>query len=288
MAGVDFDRQAFVAASPAPMKSAIQLLGPIALLFGIALIGFVGYKAFLVNTQNSALASANAQVQQLEQQLSEMQKRMDTIEKHHKTAQTQPITASDAPDAAKATAATVGHPRPVYHIVAASSLPPQAASPANSQPAASATKGPSGPDLAGLTGAIADNHDAWQATTDRLADVVGVVGTQQAELSATRDAVNQILAESHRQAVSFEVNRHSNPVPVGPVTLQFKSADSKGQRYTVCVFFSAQSCIELRDRALNEVVVFVVAKDHPPLELVATRIDHDQVSGYLEVPTSMQ
>lgn len=288
MAGLEFDRQAFVASNPAPMKSALQLLGPIALLFGIALIGFVGYKVFLVNTQNNAVASANAQVQQLEQQLSEMQKRLDTIEKHHKTAQTQPTTKSDAPDAVKETAATVSHPRPVYRIVAASSLPAQAQSPVNSQTAASTTKGPSGPDLAGLTGAIADNHEAWQATTDRLADVVGVVGTQQAELSATRDAVNQILAQSHRQAVSFEVSRHSSPVPVGPVTLQFKSVDSKGQRYTVCVFFSAQSCIELRDRALNEVVVFVVTKNHPPLELVATRINHDQVSGYLEVPTSMQ
>ena len=287
MAGLEFDRQAFTAANPPPSNSATQLLRPLALVLGIALIAFVGYKVFLVNTQNNALASANTQVQQLQEQLAEMQKRVDFLERHHKPAQTQPATALGAPDA-KTTAATVHHPRTVYHIAAASSLPPQTKSPVSTQTPAGTTKGTSGPDLAGLTGAVAENHDAWQATTDRLADVVGVVGTQQAELSATRDAVNQILAQSHRRAVSFEVNRHSSPVPVGPVTLQFKSSDSKRQHYTVCVFFSAQSCIELRDRALNEVVVFVVTKNQPPLELVATKINRDQVAGYLEVPTSMQ
>jgi hypothetical protein len=54
------------------------------------------------------------------------------------------------------------------------------------------------------------------------------------------------------------------------------------------VFFNSQKCIELRDHALNEVVVFVVAKDQPPLELVATKINRDEVAGYLEIPTQMQ
>lgn len=287
MAGLEFDRQAFVGTNATPPKSPSQLLGPIALVLGMALLGFVGYKVFLTNTQNNAVAAANAEVQQLQQQLGEMQKRIDFLEKHHKASQPQPATKPDAPDTAKA-AATVIHPHTIYDIAAASSLPPQAKSPANPQTSANTTKATSGPDLAALTGAVAENHEAWQATTDRLADVVGAVGTQQAELSATRDAVNQMLAQTHRRAVSFEVNRRSSAVPVGPVTLQFKSADSKGQRYTVCVFFGAQSCIELRDRALNEVVVFVVAKNQPPLELVATKIVHDQVAGYLEVPTSMQ
>lgn len=288
MAGLEFDRQAFVGPNPTTPKSPTQWLGPIAMLFGIALVAFVGYKVFLVNTRNNAVASANAEVQQLQQQLAEMQKRIDFLERHHKTAQTQPAANPDVLDAANSAPTTAHHPRTVYHVTAASSLPPLAKSPVSPQTSPGTTKGSNGPDMAELTGAVAENHDAWQATTDRLADVVGAVGTQQAELSATRDAVNQILAQTHRRAVSFEVNRHSSAVPVGPVTLQFKSADSKGQRYTVCVFFSAQSCIELRDRALNEVVVFLVAKNQPPLELVATKILHDQVAGYLEVPTSMQ
>jgi hypothetical protein len=40
----------------------------------------------------------------------------------------------------------------------------------------------------------------------------------------------------------------------------------------------------LKDRALNEVVAFVTSKDSAPLALVATKILHDQIVGYLEVP----
>jgi hypothetical protein len=130
------------------------------------------------------------------------------------------------------------------------------------------------------------NHEAWQAATNRLADVVGVVGTQQGEIAATRDALNQLLTQTRRHAVSFELERGNNRLPVGPVTLQFKSADVKNQRYTLCVVFD-QKCIELKDRALNEVVVFVVAKSSPPLELVATKIIRDEIVGYVEIPAGM-
>ena len=129
------------------------------------------------------------------------------------------------------------------------------------------------------------NHEAWRATTDRLADVVGVVGQQQNELSETRETVNQLLARTKRQALGFELMRGNSKMPVGPVTLQLRSVDMKGQRYSVCVYFEDR-CIELKDRVLNEVVVFVVSKDSAPLELVATKVLHDQIVGYLEVPTA--
>ena len=77
--------------------------------------------------------------------------------------------------------------------------------------------------------------------------------------------------------------RGNNRMPVGPVTLQLKSVDLKGQRYSVCVYFEDR-CIELKDRVLNEVVVFVVSKNSSPLELVATKVVRDQIVGYLEVP----
>jgi hypothetical protein len=79
----------------------------------------------------------------------------------------------------------------------------------------------------------------------------------------------------------------NNRMPVGPVTLQLKSVDQKGQRYSVCVYFEDR-CIELKDKALNEVVVFVLSKNSTPLELVATKVLHDQVVGYLEVPKDNQ
>jgi hypothetical protein len=280
MAGIDFDRQVFVPSNAPQGKSVVQLLVPLLMVAALALVAFVGYKAFLVDAQKNETAATNTQVQDLQQQVVEMQKRIDAMEKHRKGAETSP-----APLPAATTAPAAQQPvKTVYRIAAASAQPVQKNAGSSASPVVTAAPAGS-PEIVGQ---VAANHEAWEATTNRLADVVGVVGTQQGEISATRDAVNQLLRQTRRQALSFEVSRHNDPMPIGPVTLQFKTADTKGQHYTLCVFFNSQKCIELRDRALNEVVVFVVAKDQPPLELVATKVNRDQIVGYLEVPTQMQ
>jgi small-conductance mechanosensitive channel len=96
----------------------------------------------------------------------------------------------------------------------ASALPPQP------KPAAAATPiaAPSSANAnnAAIQSELNANHEAWQATTDRLADVVGVVGQQQNELSETREAVNQLLSQTRRQAVSFELQKGNSRMPVGP------------------------------------------------------------------------
>lgn len=283
MAGIDFDRQAFVPSTAPQGKNLVQLIVALVVVAALVLIAFVGYKVFLVNAQNNETAAANAQVQELQQQVTEMQKRIDTLEKHRKGAETSP---APLPLAAGAPA-TPQPTKTVYRIAAASAQPAQTKS-SDASASHVETAAPAPMASPEIVGEVAANREAWEATTNRLADVVGVVGTQQGEISATRETLNQLLAQTRRQAVSFEVSRHNEPTPVGPVTLQFKTADAKGQYYTLCVFFNSQKCIELRDRALNEVVVFVVAKDQPPLELVATKINHDQIVGYLEVPTEMR
>jgi len=282
MAGIEFDRQAFIPSVGPKERSILQMASPIVLVLASSLMGYVGYKVFLVKTQESDLAGANTHVQQLEQQLTEIQKRLETVEKRRKPASAEATPAAPARTQSAAPPAT---PRAVYRIAAASALPPQ------NKPAATPDAPPTkrspvvSPELAS---AVAANQQAWEATTNRLADVVGVVGTQQGEISATREAVNQLLSQSHRQALSFELGHGETRTPVGPVTLQLKSADSRNQHYSLCVFFGDQKCIELKDRALNEVVVFVIEKNSPPLELVATKIHHDQIVGYLEVPSGAQ
>jgi hypothetical protein len=178
-------------------------------------------------------------------------------------------------------------PKPAYHVVAASVLPaqpkPVAVKTAAMAPAQATIPQELLAQNAAMKTELNANHEAWQATTDRLADVVGVVGQQQNEITETRDVVNQLLTQNRRQAVSFELQRGNSQVPVGPVSLQLKSVDSHSQRYTVCVYFQ-DSCIQLKDRVLNEVVVFVVDKSKGPLELVATKVMKDQIVGYLQVP----
>jgi len=284
MAGIEFDRQIFApSAAETTKKAAPQAFGAVLLVVVLGLAGFVGYKIFTQTSQANAIAAANAQVEQLQQQLADSQKRVEELEKHRKQAKSETPVVTAQPAVVK----TFAPARPVYKIAAASALPPQPkpapVAPAIPAPSASTANA----NAAAIQSELSANHEAWQATTDRLADVVGVVGQQQNELSETREAVNQLLSQTRRQALSFELLRGSNRMPVGPVTLQLKSVDQKSQRYSVCVYFEDR-CIELKDRVLNEVVVFVVSKNTAPLELVATKVLRDQVVGYLEVPVEKQ
>ena len=281
MAGIEFDRQVFTPVADSQRTQAPKAMGAIFLVLALGLAGFVGYKIFTQASQANAIASANAQVETLQAQLADSQKRIDELQKHHKAVKEPPAPVVQAPVAEKKSAPA----KPVYRVAAASALPAQpkpvvyAAPPATTPVASQNT--------AAIQSELNANHEAWQATTDRLADVVGVVGQQQNELSETREAVNQLLSQSRRQALPFELMRGNNRMPVGPVTLQLKSVDMKGQRYSVCVYFEDR-CIELKDRVLNEVVVFVVSKNSSPLELVATKVVRDQIVGYLEVPLDKQ
>lgn len=283
MAGIEFDRQVFApAAADAENKTPTKIFGTLALVVALGLAGLVGYKIFTQVSQERALSQANAQIEQLQLQLADSQKQMDDLQKKHRPAAKieAPAPAIAAPVAAKTPA-----PRRTYHVTAGSVLPPQ---PAKLQSIAQTAVPPaSNPETVAMKSELAANHEAWQATTDRLADVVGVVGQQQNEISETREAVNQLLSQTKRQAVSFELQRGTSQMPVGPVALQLKSVDMKGQRYSVCVYFQ-ERCTELKDRSLNEVVVFIVSKEKGAMELVATKILHDQVVGYLQVPVEPQ
>ena len=284
MPGIEFDRGAFVPAGAPPKRSIVQMLSAILFLLAVGVVAVVGYKIYAETEQSTAIA-ANSEVQRLQQQLAEMQKRLDQTEKRHKAPPTDSSTASaDKRASSQPTSAPVK--KTAYNVTSASALPPRIkpAAPAAVPPSPAPTR-PENKDM--IANEVAANREAWQAATNRLSDVVGVVGTQQEEINATREAVNQLLTQTHRRAVSFELDRDTSRLPVGPVTLQLKSADSKNQHYTVCVYFD-RKCVELKNRALNEVVVFLVTKDGAPLELVATKIQRDQIVGYLEVPSEKQ
>jgi hypothetical protein len=273
MAGIDFDRQIFATPNaPPPRQLPLQALAPALFVLALGAVGLIGYKIY--NKAYPPSAPATAEVELLRQQLSDMQKRLDQVEKHRRPTSADTVASQvKAPVLAKNMTA----PKVVYQVIAASKLP------AVSKPIPNATAAAGNTNGSAMQAELLANHEAWQATTDRLADVVSVVGTQQGEISETREAVNQILAQSKRRAISFELQRGSSRMPVGPLTLQLKSAEKKSQRYSVCIYVE-EKCIELKDRAVNEVVVFRVAKESVPLEFVATKILRDQILGYVEVP----
>jgi hypothetical protein len=278
MAGIDFDRQVFAPpAPPPPRRFPLAALGPALLVLVLGSVGFIGYKIYRENFQTAA-ATATPEVEMLRQQLADMQKRLDQVEKHRRA--TTPEVSVESPAKSAPAPRVTPSLKVVYRVTSASKLPaiPKSAPAAPQNPPSQANAV-----NAEVQNELAANHEAWEATTNRLADVVGVVGTQQGEISETRAAMNQLLAQSRRQAISFELQRGESRMPVGPLALQLKSVDTKTQRYSVCVYVE-EKCIELKNRGLNEVVVFVLAKDSAPLELVATKIMHGQILGYVEVP----
>jgi hypothetical protein len=274
MAGIDFDRQVFVPSAEQPQKPPSRIIGVVILAVAILGIGFVGYKLLSDPSLGGASADANS-LQQIQQQLADMKERLDQLEKRHKGAPLESAVATPKPSPAASEAST--RSKPAYQISAASALSPQRNPNPISQPPAARTA------PASAANNTAD-HESWQATTDRLADVVGAVGSQEGEINQTRDELNQLLAQTRRSALQFELTRGTGRQSVGPVELLLKSSDPRSQRYSVCVYVN-NKCVELKDRVLDEVVVFVLARGTPPLELVATKISRDEIVGYLEVPT---
>lgn len=273
MPGIDFDRQVFVPPVDQPEKPPSRIIGVVILAVAILGIGFVGYKLMSDTGLNGASAEANS-LQQIQQELADMNKRIDLLEKRHKPALESTVV---TPKPEPATSSATTRSKPAYQISAASALSPQRNPNPSSPPPAPRTA------PAAAANDTAD-RESWQATTDRLADVVGAVGSQEGEINQTRDELNQLLAQTRRSALQFELTRGTGRQSVGPVELLLKGSDPRSQRYTVCVYVN-NKCIELKDRVLDEVVVFVLARGTPPLELVATRISRDEIVGYLEVPT---
>lgn len=281
-AGIDFDRQAFVR-PPAPnprqaSRVTIVFLG----LAGIAAIVFLGYKLVSVAARDSASAGDSAWAG-IDKRLTVIEDRLEKLEAARRAA----LPAKKEEPAGPKETASKPVTRTVYQIspaplqrVRTAPAPAPTPDPAIAQRLSSLQQG-----LGTLQSNEAANREAWQATTDKLADMAGQVGTQGVEILRSQDELNQLLARTEMQAIPFELLRGSNPQPIGPVSLQLKSSNQKTQRYTLCVYIQA-SCIQLKDRTLHEVVQFVASRNTIPLEVIAIKITKDEMLGYLEVPRS--
>ncbi len=278
MAGVDFDRKAFVPATEPAPRAQGRMLGSLLLVIAVAALAFLGYKLLADSWRSAAAASDSQGLDAIQQQLTKIEKRLDQLERRHKPSALE-SNAVSSNAAVKAPIENSPSKKPVYTVAPASGIKTQ---PAPAQPAPQASRTPTVPQPSN-DNATAD-REAWQATTDRLADVVGVVGSQEGEISQTREELNALLARTHRNAVQFDLRRGSPRQPVGPVSMVLKSADPRSQRYTVCVYLE-DKCVEIKDRAVDEVIVFVVSRNSTPLGLVATKVLRDHIVGYLEVPT---
>jgi len=278
--GIEFNREAFATNTPKEASTGPRLILGLLLVVSIVALGLIAYKVLIQGAGSSGGTIDARVVAQLDERLSTIEDRLDQMEKERgrKAAAPAPV-AAPAPAAVAAT-----QPAPRYKI---SNPTPQhvAAAPAPAAPdSATAAK------LAGIQQGMGSlqsdanaNKEAWQATTDRLADVAGQIGTQHNAMIKSQEELNMLLARTSLSAIPFELRRGSNRQPVGPVTLTLKATNLKNHRYTICVWVQG-SCIELKDKTMFEVVRFATSKDSAPLEVIATKVDRDVIVGYLEVP----
>jgi hypothetical protein len=285
-AGIEYDREAFIPAADRLSDSNPSLRGVLVLVASIAAIialAFLGYKIVAQSDVGGGSPSDSRILGQLDQRLSGIEQRLEQLEQenHRRNyAFPGPPPKAETPSAAASAPAVASPPR--YQVV-----------PTQKTRAAGATDAATQNKIAGLQqglGAVqsdtAANRDALQATSNRLADVAGQVNSQSVQILRNQDEVNQLLAHSEKISIPFELLRGAEPQVVGPVRLGLKSSNQKNYRYTLCVYVEP-TCLELKDRNRFEVVEFIVSRNSPPLEVIATRVTKEGILGYLEVPREM-
>lgn len=281
--GIDFDRQSFVNRAAEPSPSGSRFSGVLLLLVAVAALGFLGYK-FLIQSAVDDPGAERRTLVQMDQRMAGIEQRLEQLEQNRdRTAGAFASSANKPGPPSPDATSTQAPPRSAYRVSPAPVSQSQAsgnpaADPAISQKIAGIQQG-----LGNLQQDTTANHQAWQATTDRLADVSGQVGNQQMQLLRSEDELNQLLARTQRTAIPFEVHRGPDRQPIGPILFSLKSTNPKTQRYTLCVYVQ-ESCVELKERNRYEVVQFVISRYSAPLEVIATSVSKDEITGYLEVP----
>ena len=282
MADAGFNRATLTSPPVEPRRPGSNGLGAILLVLVLAATGLVAYKIVQSGAPAAAAAQQDRNLAKIQQQLTSIEQRIDHLERRRAAAQPSSAAAASkvaAPSTSAAISSRADRKRSADLAEGETQTPPQAAL---------AEKQFHGEPASQLTNASASSdsvasREAWQATANQLTDVVGVVGSQQDELSKTQEELGRLAAQTQRFAVPFQLRRGSRPQLIGPVSLQLKNSDARRQRYSIDVFLDEKP-VEFKDRAVDELVDFVVPGESAPLRFVATKISHDFISGYMEVP----
>lgn len=282
MADPGFNRTTLTSPTVEPRRPGFGGIGALVLVLALAAAGLAGYK-IIQSGAPAAAAQQDRNLAKIQQQLTSIEQRLDHLERRRAAAQPASVASQPKTTGLSAPAASSPHTAQKQSAESsdiqtqASSHTAQAEAETRTEPAPQLTK-------ASSTSDSVASREAWQATANQLTDVVGVVGSQQDELSKTQEELGRLAAQTQRFAVPFQLRRGSRPQVVGPVSLQLKNTDERRQRYSVDVFLDEKP-VEFKDRAVDELVDFILPGQSAPLRFVATRINHDSISGYMEVPS---
>jgi hypothetical protein len=314
-----FDRQVFVKKQAQKPPSKSPLPGAFVLLLVAGLSAFATYRYVNAGGKSPSDSADKAQIAELQGKLKAMQARVNELEKrrHTTTASHVPDKKADLNAAKPAASENTLFAEPAPHLgsyaTSESNRPSKAVAGNTDHPASakaisespiktsssavkSATPVPKTPtksgqtvsnkELTALQGNIAASHDEWQATTDRLGNVVGELDSQRSALQKTQTGISYLLERVQSSDVSFTLTRGSGLQRVGPISMELESTSVKGQHYNIRMMVDDKS-IELKDRALNEIVQFYTSRSKYPLRLIVSQIGRGEVSGTLAVPTGL-
>lgn len=290
MEEVKFDRQLYTPKSIPPGGGGSSILGPIILLFTVALVGIGGFLYYTTFGLRLPQTKADPQMQEIATRMEEMTARLEQLEKRLRIT---PPPSKMPPSSVASPAAGSATPRasrgPVPRNSASASRSGGAMAEASPPAAAAIPEGSSASrsfnakELEAMKGDLNSSREAWEAATNRLGSTVGELGEQRRELADTRASVTQMQREMERSYLPFELDKNGGRQRVGPVWMDLRGVDRRALRFTMRLYFDDR-WVEVKDRALGERVDFYVAGHEQPLELVVSDIRQDQISGRLAIP----
>jgi len=277
-----------------------------------ALSAFATYRYVKAGGKQPSDPADKARIAELQTKLKAMQGRVKELEKRRHTAAPRHVSEKTKPSDAKPAPTTKAvaegtpdpnspqkpEPKPLAkaadsnpsqsHMAASSaaSVPPAKTSSPKARSSATGSQALSNKELSHLQGSLAANHDEWEATTNRLGNVVGQLDSQRSAIQQTQSGVNYLLERAQRSDVSFSLKKRSGLQRVGPIEMELESTSVKGQHYNIRMVVDDKS-IELKDRALNEIVQFYTSRSKYPLRLIVSQIRRGEVSGTLAVPSGL-
>jgi hypothetical protein len=130
---------------------------------------------------------------------------------------------------------------------------------------------------------IQADKEIWEATANRLGDVVEQLDQQQNQIIAARDGIDELAARMDQARLPFQVAKRDGPLQVGPVRLKLTGTNAKQQTYSMRVFLD-DHWVELKDRVSEEEVRFAVHGVANGLSLVVSQVYKGRVEGYLSLP----
>ncbi len=278
-----FEARGYVSSKQFGPDLVSKLVRPV---IAVALVGVVVFGIYKVLNSGSmgGVTSADAQLTQMAQRLDDMQRRLDELEKKRKPSREvsalptpSPVAASISNPEQRTSRLTFSRP------IRAQSAP--APSPATPSPAANATQqglsNAAGSDV--TSGLSQSSQQQWEATADRLGNVVGELDSQRDTIERNQAKLDELAGHFARYSQGFALAVGSPRQQVGPVWLRLRTTDPKNQRYTMRLSRNDQT-VEVKDRALNEAVQFYDSDGKLSFELIVSQITKDGVAGRLVSP----